>query len=202
MKRKSKDNETQKSQKNKTEVPVKEITSKVSGAVYWLMKSEPETRLVKGKDVRFSIDDLKHSKDSKTSWEGVRNYEARNFMRDKMKLGDTVLFYHSNCKVPGIIGLAKVVKTGYPDETATDPNHPYFDKRIKDGQNPWYKVDIQFAEKFDEIISLKTLKSYRDKEVFSELSLFKRAQLSIQKVTQAQFDFIMSLKAEGGSQKG
>ncbi|KAI8607003.1 PUA-like domain-containing protein, partial [Chytriomyces sp. MP71] len=92
----------------------------------WLMKAEPETRIEKGKDVRFSIDDLMEKRSS--CWDGVRNYEARNNMQ-KMRVGELCFFYHSNCKTPGIAGIAKVCKEAYPDYTAWDPEHPYYDPK-------------------------------------------------------------------------
>ncbi|KAI9227739.1 MAG: PUA-like domain-containing protein [Piptocephalis tieghemiana] len=91
------------------------VSSSSQPTNYWLIKAEPESRIEKGKDVKFSIDDLKDMPNSTSCWDGVRNYEARNIMRDQMKLGDLLLYYHSNCKVPGIVGIAKVVKEGYPD---------------------------------------------------------------------------------------
>ena len=94
---------------------------------HWLLKAEPESRLVKGVDVAFSVDLFE--KVHTSPWEGVRNYQARNFLRDDMKVGDAVLFYHSNCALPGIVALAHVCKEGYPDSTAWDAHHPYYDAK-------------------------------------------------------------------------
>ncbi|KAJ2486131.1 hypothetical protein IWW37_005712, partial [Coemansia sp. RSA 2050] len=103
------------------------------------MKAEPELRIVKGKDVKFSIDDLYAMKDSTSPWDGVRNFEARNIMRNLMKVGDKVLFYHSNCKTPGVAGTAIVVREGYPDYTAFDTKHPYYDAKSTDPNSPkWF----------------------------------------------------------------
>ena len=114
---------------------------------YWLMKSEPEA---------YSIDDLE--RDRKTCWDGVRNYRARNFMRDEMKVGDLVLYYHSNAKPPGIVGLARVSRRAYPDHTALDKKSKYYDPRATKDKPIWMMVDIEFVERFSEIISLDTLK--------------------------------------------
>ena len=116
---------------------------------FWLMKSEPSV---------FSIDDLKSSKNKTTYWEGVRNYQARNFLRDKLKKGDGVFFYHSNEEPVGIAGEAVVVKEGYPDLTAFDPKSNYFDPK-SDPKNPtWFRVDVQFVRKCPEVITLKMLR--------------------------------------------
>ncbi|KAJ2458319.1 hypothetical protein GGF42_002142 [Coemansia sp. RSA 2424] len=105
------------------------------------MKAEPESHIVKGKDVKFSIDDLRSMKESTSPWDGVRNFEARNIMRDQMKVGDKVLFYHSNCKTPGVAGTATIVREGYPDDTAFDVEHPYYDAKSTDPSSPkWYMV--------------------------------------------------------------
>ncbi|KAI3659334.1 hypothetical protein MP638_003208 [Amoeboaphelidium occidentale] len=156
---------------------------------YWLMKAEPESRIVKGVDVKFSIDDLESMPDQTSKWDGVRNYEARNFMR-KARSGDMVLFYHSNCKNPGCAGLAKIVKEAYADYTAFDPKHPYYDPK-SDPDNPrWFMVDVQFVRKFDRIVGLKELKECKE---LSEMFLIKRPRLSVQPVTKEEYDFILSL---------
>lgn len=114
---------------------------------YWLFKSEPSV---------YSVDDLK--RDKSTTWEGVRNYQARNFLRDTVKKGDLILFYHSNAEPPGVAGIAKIVKEGYPDHTAFDPNHKYYDEKSKRDNPSWYLVDVGFVQKFDNLVSLTTLK--------------------------------------------
>ncbi|MBS0287207.1 MAG: EVE domain-containing protein [Proteobacteria bacterium] len=116
---------------------------------YWLMKSEPDT---------FSIDDLLKAKNQTSPWDGVRNYQARNYIRDEMKIGDLAFFYHSSCKVPGIVGLVEIVKSAYPDHTALEPKSPYYDPKSS-AQNPrWYMVDVKFKQKYDEPLSLEVLK--------------------------------------------
>ena len=149
---------------------------------YWLMKTEPDV---------FSIDDLKNSSTKTTHWEGVRNYQARNFMRDEMCKGDMVLIYHSNCKPPGVAGLAQVSKEGYPDFFAWDKRSKYFDSKC-DPENPrWIMVDVKFKKKFKEIISLERLRDYRQ---LKEMIILKKGnRLSITPVTKKEFEFISSL---------
>ncbi|RKP40105.1 PUA-like domain-containing protein, partial [Dimargaris cristalligena] len=160
---------------------------------YWLMKAEPESRFVKGVDVKFSIDDLDNMPNKISSWDGVRNYEARNILRDKMKVGDLALFYHSSCKIPGIAGVVKVVREGYPDHTACDPEHPYFDAKVK-AKDPakWYMVDVQLVKKLDRFVPLKELQAYKSGPL-SSMSLLSRGRLSIQPVTESEFEFIQGL---------
>ncbi|KAJ2356328.1 hypothetical protein GGF43_002142, partial [Coemansia sp. RSA 2618] len=141
------------------------------------MKSEPEPRIVKGKDVKFSIDDLQAMPDATSQWDGVRNYKARNYLRDEIKLGDKVLFYHSNCKVPGIVGLATVVREGYPDYTAFDAKHPYYDPKSNSDAPKWFMVDVKFERKFDKILSLAEIKQ---NSLLKEMALVKQGRLSIQ----------------------
>ncbi|KAJ3086681.1 Thymocyte nuclear protein 1 [Physocladia obscura] len=162
-------------------------SSNNSDHAFWLMKAEPETRFEKGKDVKFSIRDLQEM--NMSCWDGVRNYEARNNMR-KMKVGDICFFYHSNCKTPGIAGTMKVCKEAYPDFTAWDPEHPYYDPKSDKDDPRWFMVDVQFDSIFDRIISLKELQQCPELE---EMQLIKRGRLSIQPVTTKEFDFIKSL---------
>ena len=114
---------------------------------YWLMKCEPAA---------YSIDDLK--RDGTTTWEGVRNFQARNFLRDEFRVGDPVLFYASNAEPSGVSGLAEVARAGYPDPTQFKKGHKYFDPKAKQENPFWYLVDLRFVEKFPEVISLATLK--------------------------------------------
>ena len=116
---------------------------------YWLMKSEPNC---------YSVGDLKKASKKTTHWDGVRNYQARNMMRDEMKKGDLVFFYHSNCDVPGIVGIMEIVKEGYPDFTAEDPDGDHFDPKHNNDNPRWYMVDVKFKEKFKETIPLSLLK--------------------------------------------
>ncbi|KAJ2616853.1 hypothetical protein H4S08_000593 [Coemansia sp. RSA 1365] len=157
------------------------------------MKAEPDSRIVKGVDVKFSIDDLQAMKDSTSPWDGVRNYEARNIMRDKMRTGDKALFYHSNCKEPGIAGIMNIVCCGYPDYTAFDINHPYYDPKSDKRSPKWYMVDVKFERKFGKVLALNDLKKHAQLE---EMSLIKRGRLSVQPVTKSEFDYIVSLAGE------
>lgn len=148
---------------------------------YWLMKSEPN---------EFSIMDLKNSPGETAHWDGVRNYQARNFMRDKMRIGDRVLFYHSVVK-PSVVGTARVVKTGYPDFTAWNPKSKYFDPRSTPENPIWYMVDIRLEMVFVEPISLSKLRTVPELEKM--MLLRKGMRLSIQPVTADEFDIIVSL---------
>ncbi len=149
---------------------------------YWLMKSEPDA---------FSIDDLAKSPKQTTHWDGVRNYQARNFMRDEMKQGDQVLFYHSNAKPPGVVGVAQVVKEGYPDFTAFDPKDKHYDPKSRQEDPRWYMVDIKLVKKFKQLISLPDLKQV--KALDGMVLLQKGSRLSVQPVTRKQFDTICKI---------
>lgn len=151
---------------------------------YWLIKSEPDA---------FSIDDLKNCPGKKDHWDGIRNYQARNFMRDDMKKGDQVLFYHSNCKEPGIVGIAEIVSDAYPDHTAFDANEKYFDPK-SDPENPrWLMVDVRYKRKTRRLISLAELKSHAGQ--LENFALVRRGnRLSIMPVSKAHWDFILSLE--------
>ena len=147
---------------------------------YWLMKCEPGA---------YSIDDL--ARDGKTSWEGVRNYQARNFMRDEMQVGDGVLFYASNADPSGVTGVAEIVRAGYPDAFAWKKGHEYFDEGSTKASPTWYMVDIGFVEKFPGIVSLETLK--RTKGLEDMVVTKKGSRLSVQPVTRAEFDIVVRL---------
>ena len=150
---------------------------------YWLMKSEPDV---------FGVDDLMKAAGKTDTWDGVRNYQARNMMRDEMKKGDLVFFYHSNCKEPGIAGIMKIVRAGYPDHTAFDPDEKYYDPK-SDPDNPrWYMVDVKHVRKLKQVITLTELKTHAQ---LSDLPLVRRGnRLSIMPVTKKQWDFILSLE--------
>ena len=148
----------------------------------WLMKSEPDV---------FSIDDLRNSPQRTAGWEGVRNYQARNYMRDEMRKGDPVLFYHSSCPVPGIAGLAEVARESHPDPTALDSQSPYFDPRASEEEPRWFMVSVRFQRKFSEIIPLSRLREIPD---LAEMPLLQRGQrLSIQPVTPEQYEVILKV---------
>ncbi|MCB1148634.1 MAG: EVE domain-containing protein [Chlamydiia bacterium] len=146
----------------------------------WLMKSEPDV---------FSIQDLERV--GFTGWDGVRNYQARNYMRDEMKEGDLVLFYHSNSKPPGIAGLARVTKTGVPDPTAFDPKSDYFDPKSKKESPRWIMVEVEFVEHFPVYIPLAELKKRKDLKGLQLLQ--KGNRLSIMPVSAPHFDIIAKL---------
>lgn len=149
---------------------------------YWLMKTEPDV---------FSFSDLKKMPGKKDHWDGIRNYQARNFMRDQMKVGDTVLFYHSNAKPPGVIGVAKVNSKPYPDHTAFDKKSKYFDSK-SDPENPrWVMVDIKYVKDFKNFVSLDELKSEKR---LKDMKVVQRGQrLSIQPVTKKEFEIVCEL---------
>jgi predicted RNA-binding protein with PUA-like domain len=147
---------------------------------YWLMKSEPDV---------YGIDNL--AKDKKTYWDGVRNYQARNFMRDRMKPGDLVFFYHSNAEPPGIAGIAKVASEGYPDPSAFDPKDVHYDPESKKDKPAWYVVDIAFVEKFKTLLPLDRL---RQEKSLSKMALLQRGQrLSVQPVSADEWKTICKL---------
>ncbi|ORX92468.1 thymocyte nuclear protein 1-like protein [Basidiobolus meristosporus CBS 931.73] len=178
---------------NPADGPTTDGTTQTPECRYWLMKAEPNSRLVKGIDVKFSIDDLQACPEQTSSWEGVRNYEARNILRDQMKVGDRVLFYHSNCKTPGIAGLATIVKGGHVDHTAFDPKHPYYDPKSDPEKPKWYMVDVKYARTLKRFISLKELQSYKAAEL-SQMALINRGRLSVQPVKKEEFEFILTLE--------
>jgi len=146
----------------------------------WLVKSEPGA---------YSIDDLK--RDKRTMWDGVRNYMARNYMRS-MAVGDQLLYYHSNCEVPGVVGLAKVAKTAYPDPTQFDPSDSHYDPASKPGDPRWSLVDVRYVKKFKRTVSLTELKAYADE--LGDFALTRTGnRLSVMPVTAEQFEFILRL---------
>ncbi|MFC1750624.1 EVE domain-containing protein [Pseudomonadota bacterium] len=150
---------------------------------YWLMKSEPDV---------FGIDDLKAMPNKTEHWDGVRNYQARNMMRDQMKKGDLIFFYHSNCKVPGIVGTMKVVKESYPDFTSWDPECKYFDPKSSEENPRWFMVDVKFVNKLKRTIPLTKLKETPELE---EMALVRNGnRLSINPVSKEQWDFILGME--------
>ncbi|MEF1288689.1 EVE domain-containing protein [Vibrio sp. M260118] len=145
---------------------------------YWLFKTEPDT---------FSIDTLRTQKSS--CWEGVRNYQARNMMRDQVKLGDLVLIYHSSCKKVGVTGIAKVVKESYPDHFSFDPQSDYYDPKSTPDNPRWFMVDIEFVRKTERLIPLSVMKAMPELE---NMPLVKRGnRLSIMPVTEQEWDAIL-----------
>jgi predicted RNA-binding protein with PUA-like domain len=150
---------------------------------HWLMKSEPDV---------FGIEDLVKRPAKTEPWDGVRNYQARNMMRDDMKKGDLAFLYHSNCKQPGIAGIMKIVRESYPDHTAFDAKEKYFDPK-SDPENPrWYMVDVRHVRTLKRIITLTELKTHNE---LSELPLVRRGnRLSVMPINKTHWDFILSLE--------
>ncbi|KAG7478828.1 hypothetical protein JOB18_009705 [Solea senegalensis] len=160
--------------------------------------SEPESRFENGIDVKFGIEDLKKLPDQTGCWDGVRNYQARNFMR-QMKEGQLAFFYHSNCKEPGIAGLMKIVKESYVDHTQFDRKDVHYDASSKPENPKWSMVDVQYQRTMKRYIPLSELKKYhlqhRDKGgPLKDMALFTRARLSVQPLTTEEFDFVLSLE--------
>ncbi|WP_319406098.1 EVE domain-containing protein [uncultured Desulfosarcina sp.] len=150
---------------------------------YWLMKSEPSV---------FSIDDLKKMPDRTEHWDGVRNYQARNMMRDQMKVGDRAFFYHSNCHVPGIVGLMEVVREGYPDHTAFDPNNKYFDDKSNPDKPRWFMVDVKYIRHTKRVIPLAELKA---PAALENMPLVRKGnRLSLMPVSETEWHYILSIE--------
>ncbi|MFO7306470.1 MAG: EVE domain-containing protein [Gammaproteobacteria bacterium] len=150
---------------------------------YWLMKSEPST---------FSIDDLARAKNRTTMWDGVRNYQARNFLRE-MRKGDLAFFYHSSCAVPGVVGIVAIVREAYPDPTAFDPNDDHYDPKSDPAKPRWYAVDVKLEEKFDDVVPLETLRAHEQGALRDMVLLRKGNRLSVTPVTKSQWSFINAL---------
>ena len=151
----------------------------MSSAQCWLVKSEPES---------YSIDHLR--RDGHTPWTGVRNYQARNLMRDRMRVGDPVLFYHSSAEPPGVVGLARVASAAYPDPTALDPKSDYYDEKSTEDDPRWFLVDIEFVEKFPRMV---TLAEIREDASLAGMPLVNRSRLSVQPVEPAELERIRRL---------
>ena len=149
---------------------------------YWLVKTEPTS---------FSIDDLAAEPNQTTCWDGVRNYQARNFMRDGMQLGDLVLFYHSNADPPAVVGVAKVVREAYPDHTAWDKHDHHYDPKSSPENPRWLMVDLQLDQVFDGPLPLETLRGVK---LLAEMELLRKgSRLSVQPVRKKEFDAILKL---------
>ncbi len=148
--------------------------------LYWLMKTEPDV---------FSIETLQ--KKNKAPWDGVRNYQARNFMKNDMKVGDLVLFYHSSCEPPGVAGVAKVAREAYPDHTSWDTKSEYYDPRSSKEKPLWFMVDVEFVESFPRFVALEELREHPQLEKM--VVLRKGMRLSIQPVTKEEFEFVRKL---------
>jgi predicted RNA-binding protein with PUA-like domain len=152
---------------------------------FWLLKCEPEA---------YTIDDLE--RDGTTTWEGVRNFQARNSMRDDMKPGDGVLFYASNAEPSGVTGVAEIARGGYPDPYAFEPGHKYFDPKSNPANPTWMMVDVRFVEKFPDIVPLAVLKETRGLQ--DMVVTQKGSRLSVQPVTKKEFEIVVKLGRKGG----
>jgi predicted RNA-binding protein with PUA-like domain len=148
---------------------------------YWLFKTEPGC---------FSFDDLKNRPNMTEPWDGIRNFQARNFLRDTVRIGDRVLFYHSSIPEPAVVGLAEVVRAGYPDTTALNPNAEHFDPKASADNPIWYMVDLRYLEPLQRIVTLEGIKH---NPLLADMPLVKRSRLSIQPVTQAEWQTILSM---------
>ncbi len=152
---------------------------------HWLFKSEPDS---------FSIDDLAAAPRQTSAWDGVRNFQARNMLRDSIKKGDQAFFYHSSCPVPGIAGIVSIVKGGYPDVTAFDPGHHHYDADSKRDAPRWFVVDVKLQRKFSRIITLDELRAHAAKRLGSFALLRRGNRLSVMPVAKKDWDFILTLE--------
>ena len=154
---------------------------------YWLMKSEPD---------EFSIEDLKNRPRQTEGWDGVRNYQARNFMRDDMREGDLAFFYHSNTKVPGVVGIMRISREGYPDDTAFDPKDPHYDPKSDPDKPRWYRVDVTYERELDRVIPLSEIKDHADE--LDGLPLVRKGnRLSVMPIDKKHWDFILGMEHTG-----
>ena len=149
---------------------------------YWLMKSEPEI---------FSIDDLANAKNQTAYWDGVRNYQARNFLRDNFKVGDKVIFYHSNTEPPAAAGICEVVKEAYPDFTAFDPENDHYDPKSKKDSPSWFMVDVKFIRKFSRPVSISEIKA--NPKLQKMLLIQRGNRLSVMPLSKEEFDEIVRM---------
>ena len=148
---------------------------------YWLFKTEPDA---------FSIEDLAAMPEQTEHWDGIRNYQARNFLRDQIKLGDQVFIYHSSCKDVGIVGLAEVVREGYPDHTQFDPESKYYDPKSPQDNPRWFMVDIKLKSRFTKLLPLSAIKSMAG---ITEIGLVKKGhRLSVMPVPESEFELLLT----------
>ena len=152
---------------------------------YWLLKSEPDS---------FSIDTLGKAPKQTTTWDGVRNFQARNMLRDAMKKGDLAFFYHSSCEVPGIAGIISVVREGYPDVTAFDPKHHHYDADSKQDAPRWFAVDLKLKRKLKRVITLDELRKHAEKKLQDFVLLRRGNRLSVMPVSKQDWDFVLGLE--------
>jgi predicted RNA-binding protein with PUA-like domain len=152
---------------------------------HWLLKSEPDT---------FSIDDLARAPRRTTGWEGVRNYQVRNMLRDEFKPGDLGFFYHSSCPQPGIAGVVRIVRAGFADVSAFDPKSEYYDSKSSRDEPRWFSADVQFEKKFEPLITLVELREHAAVALREMLLLKRGNRLSITPVTAAEWRFVNALR--------
>jgi predicted RNA-binding protein with PUA-like domain len=153
---------------------------------YWLMKSEPST---------FGLEHLAAAPRRTSAWDGVRNFQARNMLRDEMRRGDEAFLYHSSCEVPGIVAIMKIVKPGYPDPTAFDRRHPHYDPESDPAKPRWYMVDVQLKRRLARVITLEELRAHAGSKLAGLVLLRPGNRLSITPVSAAHWRFILSLVA-------
>lgn len=151
---------------------------------YWLMKSEPST---------FGIDELDASPKQTASWEGVRNYQARNMLRDDMSVGDLAFFYHSSCPEPGVAGVMEIVRAGYPDASAWNPESEYYDAKSTENKPLWYTVDVRLKQRAKQLLPLAVLREHAADKLDGLLLLRRGNRLSITPVDRAHWKFIVGL---------
>jgi predicted RNA-binding protein with PUA-like domain len=152
---------------------------------YWLLKSEPST---------FGIDDLAAAPRRTTSWEGVRNFQARNMLRDDLKVGDQAFLYHSSCPDTGIAGIVEIVRSGYPDASAWNRKSPYFDAKSLQNKPVWYTVDVQLAQRWPAVLPLATLREHASGALLGMPLLQRGSRLSVQPVLAQHWQFILALR--------
>ena len=152
---------------------------------YWLMKTEPST---------FGIDHLARAPKKTTGWDGVRNFQVRNMLRDEMKRGDEAFLYHSSTDVPGIAGIVEIVKEGYPDPTAFERGHHHYDPDSDPAEPRWFMVDVRLKRKFSRSVTLEELRTHAKKQLKDMVLLGRGNRLSITPVSDAQWRFILSLE--------
>ncbi len=152
---------------------------------YWLMKTEPST---------FGVDDLERAPKRTTMWDGVRNYQARNMLRDDFAKGDRAFLYHSSCEVPGIVALLRVARAGYPDPTAFDRKHDHYDAGSDPANPRWYVVDVQLERRLSRVITLEELRAHAARKLAQMVLLQRGSRLSVMPVSEAHFDFILSIE--------
>jgi predicted RNA-binding protein with PUA-like domain len=158
---------------------------------YWLMKSEPST---------FGIDHLAAARNQTTGWDGVRNFQARNYLREMQK-GDQAFFYHSSCEVPGVAGIVAVARAAYPDATAFDPKHDHYDADSDQEQPRWYMVDVKLVKKFDRVVTLEELREHGTGKLKSMIVLKRGNRLSITPVTKTEWEFVAALASRPSKSK-